>query len=96
MLIPGVLLSQTTKMQFTVRDGIVLYSLDTLSNQTTKMPVDGYGFLIDFNYWGVHLPDGDLPRRENRTYLYWMEDPNTHELIQVIYYRDPQIILPKK
>lgn len=35
-----------------------------------------HGYVIDSLWWNVHLPDGDLPRRANNTYLYWKADEN--------------------
>lgn len=32
------------------------------------------GYVIDSTYLNVWLPNGDLPRRENGTYLYWKVD----------------------
>lgn len=34
------------------------------------------GYVIDSTWWHVWLPNGDLPRRENGTYLYWKADAN--------------------
>ena len=33
-----------------------------------------YSYEIDSTWLGVNLPDGDLPRRSNGTYLYWKTD----------------------
>lgn len=35
-----------------------------------------HSYVIDSTYWRVWLPNGDLPRRANGTYLYWKEDKN--------------------
>lgn len=35
-----------------------------------------HGYVIDSVWWHVWLPNGDLPRRENGTYLYWKADEN--------------------
>lgn len=33
-----------------------------------------HSYVIDSTYWHVWLPNGDLPRRANGTYLYLKED----------------------
>ncbi len=33
-----------------------------------------WSFVIDSTYLGFSLPNGELPRRENGTYLYWKEN----------------------
>lgn len=35
-----------------------------------------YSYIIDSTYLNVNLPNGELPRRANRTYLYWKADKN--------------------
>lgn len=34
------------------------------------------GYVVDSAYLNVWLPNGDLPRRANGTYLYWKADAN--------------------
>lgn len=41
-----------------------------------------YSYVIDSTYLGVNLPNGELPRREDGTYLYW-----AYPLTPVIKYR---------
>lgn len=49
-----------------------------------------YGFMIDSSYLNVWLSNGELPRRENRTYKYWMVDSSGQLLKRItIGYRFP-------
>jgi len=49
-----------------------------------------HGYVIDSLWWNVWLPDGNLPRRANGTYLYWKEDTNGNLIpLRKIDYRLP-------
>jgi len=61
----------------------------------TKMDLDfsfegqmWYSYAIDSTWLGINEPDGDLPRRENGTYRYWLADGNG-DLIPVRKFRKP-------
>lgn len=47
-------------------------------------------FRIDSSWLNVWLPNGELPRRENGTYLYWLADENGNlEPVRKIDFRLP-------
>ena len=49
-----------------------------------------HAFVIDSLWLNKWLPNGDLPRRENATYRYWMSDVNSNLIpIRKIDYRLP-------
>lgn len=61
----------------------------------TKMGLDlsfegqmWYSYVIDSTWLGINEPDGDLPRRGNGTYGYWLADGNG-DLIPVRKFRKP-------
>jgi len=50
----------------------ILFAVSCSGQQYTV----GYSFVIDSTYLNVRLPNGELPRRANGTYLYWKVDEN--------------------
>ena len=52
--------------------------------QVERQWVIWHSYVIDSTWWMVWTPTGDLPRRENGTYKYWMED-SSGNLIPIRY-----------
>lgn len=48
--------------------------VEMLAGQLGLQTSTWYGYEIDSLWLGVNLPDGELPRRANGTYLYWKAD----------------------
>lgn len=62
---------------FSIVNAQVIERADWIDNivvmDTTNKDV-WYSFVIDSSWLGVNLPNGELPRRESGTYLYWKEN----------------------